>query len=56
VLFRSDAFVGSFAYALASGKDPIEAMKFGVSIASFSVTRKGAQSSYPHQAEIATLS
>ena len=51
-----DAFVGSFAYALASGKDPIEAMKFGVSIASFSVTRKGAQSSYPHQAEIATLS
>ena len=51
-----DAFVGSFAYALASGKDPIDAMKFGVSIASFSVTRKGAQSSYPHQAEIATLS
>jgi len=51
-----DAFVGSFAYALASGKDPIDAMKFGVSIASLSVTRKGAQSSYPHQAEIATLS
>ena len=51
-----DAFVGSFAYALASGKDPIDAMKLGVSIATFSVTRKGAQSSYPHQAEIATLS
>ena len=51
-----DAFVGSFAYALASGQDPINAMKFGVSIASLSVTRKGAQSSYPHQAEIATLS
>ena len=51
-----DAFVGSFAYALASGKDPIDAMKFGVSIASLSVTRKGAQSSYPHQSEIATLS
>jgi ribokinase len=31
-------------------------MKFGISIASFSVTRKGAQSSYPNQAEIATLS
>jgi ribokinase len=51
-----DAFVGSFAFALASGKDPLEAMKFGIKIASLSVTRKGAQSSYPHQAEIATLS
>ena len=51
-----DAFVGSFAYALASGKDPIDAMKFGISIASLSVTRKGAQSSYPDQTEIATLS
>ncbi|CAN2159729.1 RbsK Sugar kinases, ribokinase family [Candidatus Nanopelagicaceae bacterium] len=51
-----DAFVGSFAYALASGKAPIDAMKFGVSIASLSVTRKGAQSSYPDQTEIATLS
>jgi ribokinase len=51
-----DAFVGSFAYALASGKDALEAMKFGIKIASLSVTRKGAQSSYPNQAEIATLS
>ena len=51
-----DCFVGSFAYALASGKDPIEAMSFGVKLASLSVTRKGAQSSYPDQAEIATLS
>jgi ribokinase len=51
-----DAFVGSFAFALASGKDPLEAMKFGIKIASLSVTRKGAQSSYPNQAEIATLS
>jgi ribokinase len=51
-----DAFVGSFAYAIASGKDPIEAMKFGVKVASLSVTRKGAQSSYPDQTEIATLS
>ena len=39
-----DAFVGSFAYALASGKDALEAMKFGIKIASLSVTRKGAQS------------
>jgi ribokinase len=51
-----DAFVGSFAFALASGKDPLEAMKFGIKMASLSVTRKGAQSSYPDQAEIATLS
>ena len=51
-----DSFVGSFAYSLASGKDPIEAMSFGIKVASLSVTRKGAQSSYPDQAEIATLS
>jgi ribokinase len=51
-----DCFVGSFAYSLASGNNPIEAMGFGIKIASFSVTRKGAQSSYPDQAEIATLS
>ena len=51
-----DAFVGTFAYSLASGKDPITAMTLGIKVASFSVTRKGAQSSYPDQAEIATLS
>ena len=51
-----DSFVGSFAFGLASGKDPIEAMKLGSAIASLSVTRKGAQSSYPNQTEIATLS
>jgi ribokinase len=51
-----DSFVGSFAYSLASGKVPIDAMSLGVKVASISVTRKGAQSSYPNQAEIATLS
>lgn len=51
-----DCFVGSFAFALASGREPVEAMKFGISIASHSVTRKGAQSSYPDKTEIATLS
>lgn len=51
-----DCFVGSFAYSLSSGKDPIQAMSFGVKVASLSVTRKGAQSSYPDQAEIATFS
>ena len=51
-----DSFVGSFAFSLAKGKDPVDAMNFGVKVASSSVTRKGAQSSYPDQAEIATLS
>ena len=51
-----DAFVGAFAYSLASGSDPVSAMTLGIKVASFSVTRKGAQSSYPDQAEIATLS
>lgn len=51
-----DAFVGVFAFALASGKSPEDAMKLGIKVASMSVTRKGAQSSYPSQAEIDTLS
>jgi ribokinase len=51
-----DAFVGTFAFALASGKSPEDALNLGVKVASRSVTRKGAQSSYPSQAEIETLS
>ena len=51
-----DAFVGVFAFGLASGKSPEDAMKLGIKVASMSVTRKGAQSSYPSQAEIVTLS
>jgi ribokinase len=51
-----DAFVGTFAFALASGRNSIEAMDLGIKVASMSVTRKGAQSSYPSQTEIATLS
>ncbi|PHX67129.1 MAG: ribokinase [Actinobacteria bacterium] len=51
-----DAFVGTFAYALASGMEPAAAVAFGVKVASFTVTRKGAQSSYPTQRQIATLS
>jgi len=51
-----DCFVGSFAYALSIGQDPESAMSFGVKVASNSVTKKGAQSSYPNQAEIKTLS
>ena len=51
-----DAFVGVFAFGLASGKNPEDAMKLGIKVASMSVTRKGAQASYPSQAEIETLS
>jgi ribokinase len=51
-----DAFVGTFAYSIACGKDPVSAMTLGIKVATLSVTRKGAQSSYPDQAEIATLS
>lgn len=51
-----DAFVGTFAFALASGNNPVDAMNLGIKVASLTVTRKGAQSSYPSQTEIATLS
>lgn len=51
-----DAFVGTFAFALANGMSPVDSARLGVSVASFSVTRKGAQSSYPTQAEIEMLS
>lgn len=51
-----DAFVGTFAYALASGLSSDKALALGIKVASLSVTKKGAQSSYPTQAEISTLS
>ena len=51
-----DAFVGAFAFGLASGMSAENAVSLGIKVASFSVTRKGAQSSYPSRAEIATLS
>lgn len=51
-----DCFIGSFSYAIASGSDAQKAAEFACRIAAFSVTRKGAQSSYPSEAEISTLS
>jgi ribokinase len=51
-----DCFIGAFSYALGSGSDPHNAAQFACRIASISVTRKGAQSSYPSAAEISTLS
>lgn len=51
-----DAFVGTFASALAAGNDLAEAMRKGCIAAGLSVTKKGAQSSYPTYAEISTFS
>ena len=51
-----DSFVGAFAAALASGSELTEAMRFGCIAAGLSVTKKGAQSSYPTYAEISTFS
>jgi ribokinase len=51
-----DCFIGSFSYALGAGLNPQDAAQFACRIASISVTRKGAQSSYPSAAEISTLS
>ena len=51
-----DCFIGSFSYALGNGSSPHVAAGFACQIASISVTRKGAQSSYPSAAEISTLS
>jgi ribokinase len=50
-----DAFNGAFAYSLANGAEVEEAIRFANTAASFSVTRKGAQSSMPSMKEIWTL-
>lgn len=42
-----DAFVGAFAFAIAKGMTPRKAVTVGMLCASDSVTRRGAQSSYP---------
>lgn len=47
-----DCFIGSFAAALASGASEADAVVFGMSCATKSVTKKGAQSSYPQKGEI----
>ncbi len=41
-----DAFVGAFAFGLASGLDDSQAVQLGIACASDSVTRQGTQSSY----------
>jgi ribokinase len=50
-----DAFVGTFAFALASGREVRKAVELACAVASQSVTRKGAQISYPRASELAGL-
>ncbi|MEM7642541.1 MAG: ribokinase [Pseudomonadota bacterium] len=47
-----DAFNGAFAVALAEGRAPLDAVRFGCATASLSVTRPGAAASMPDRAEI----
>ncbi|MDH3263584.1 MAG: ribokinase [Paracoccaceae bacterium] len=50
-----DAFNGGFAVALAEGRDPVEAVRFGCATAAISVTRPGTAPSMPDRAEIEAL-
>ena len=50
-----DAFVGGFAFGLASGWSPMAAAELGCRCASDSVTRPGTQTSYPSGEELARL-
>ena len=50
-----DGFIGAFAAALLHGLPPRKAVEFGCRIASLTVTRKGAQSSYPSAEEISKI-
>lgn len=48
-----DAFAGALAASLADGADLVSAAKHAVRVAAFSVTRHGAQPSYPTAADLA---
>jgi ribokinase len=50
-----DAFNGGFAVALAEGRDPADAVRFGCATAAISVTRPGTAPSMPSRAEIDAL-
>jgi ribokinase len=50
-----DAFVGGFAVALAEGRPPLAAIRFGCAAAGISVTRRGAASAMPTRAKIEAL-
>lgn len=50
-----DAFNGAFAVALAEGREPGQAVRFGCAAAGLSVTRPGTALSMPHRAEVESL-
>ena len=50
-----DAFNGAFAVALAEGRDPASAVRFGCAAAGISVTRSGTARSMPDRAEVEAL-
>ncbi|WP_298818133.1 ribokinase [Chloroflexus sp.] len=50
-----DAFAAAFCVALAEGKDPPEAVRWGNAAGALAVTRAGAQPSLPGRSEIARL-
>ncbi|WP_349368923.1 ribokinase [Salinarimonas sp.] len=50
-----DAFTGGFATALAEGRAPVEAVRFGCAAAGISVTRPGTAPAMPTRAEILAL-
>ena len=47
-----DAFVGALVTQLAAGDDLVEAARRAVRVAAVSVTRRGAQASYPTRGEV----
>jgi ribokinase len=50
-----DAFVGSFAYLLANGREVVDAARRASAIATRSVLKHGTQSSFPSRSEVAHL-
>ncbi len=50
-----DAFVGAFAFGLATGLDELSAVRLGIACASDSVARPGTQSSYPTRERAAVI-
>jgi ribokinase len=50
-----DCFIGAFASALIQDINPLKALHFGAAVASQSVLRHGAQSSYPTSDEITQI-
>ena len=50
-----DAFNGGFAAALAEGRDPLAAARFGSAVAGIAVTRAGTAPAMPHREEVDAL-